>query len=119
VKKKNYGIIIMGWGPDFPTVQGYGWPLWHSKAILENGNNNFAMVDDPKIDKAFDDYSASLDEAEKTKIAGEINKMVMEGGYYLPFVFEKVLTWRSDRATNVYSSGAYSGQYDFASIGVK
>ena len=43
----------------------------------------------------------------------------MEGAYYLPFTFEKTLTWRSDRLTNVYSTYAYSGQYDFASIGVK
>ena len=52
VKKKNYGIIIMGWGPDFPSGQGYGMPLWHSKYILDNGNNNYAMIDDKKIDKA-------------------------------------------------------------------
>ena len=31
VKKKNYGIIIMGWGPDFPTGQGFGMPLWRQQ----------------------------------------------------------------------------------------
>ncbi|NED83282.1 ABC transporter substrate-binding protein, partial [Streptomyces sp. SID11233] len=38
VKSKNYGIIIMGWGPDFPSVQGYGQPLWDSRFTLDNGN---------------------------------------------------------------------------------
>ncbi|OEV05553.1 ABC transporter substrate-binding protein [Streptomyces oceani] len=119
VKKKNYGIIIMGWGPDFNSAQGYGKPLWHSDYILDNGNNNFAEIDDPKIDDAFAKFQSELDEKKKAKIAGELNKMVMEGAYYLPFTFEKMLTWRSSRLTNVYSTAAYSGQYDYVSLGVK
>ncbi|EST28226.1 hypothetical protein N566_22985 [Streptomycetaceae bacterium MP113-05] len=119
VKNKGYGIIIMGWGPDFNTVQGYGKPLWDSQFILENGNNNFALIDEPEIDQAFEDFIDTQDEAEKAKIAETVNHKVMEGAYYLPFTFEKILVWRSDRVTNVYSSYAYSGQYDFASIGVK
>ncbi|MFB7503820.1 ABC transporter substrate-binding protein, partial [Streptomyces broussonetiae] len=37
VQKKGYGIIIMGWGPDYPTVQGYGAPLWDSHFIQQRG----------------------------------------------------------------------------------
>lgn len=119
VKKKNYGIIIMGWGPDFPSVQGYGLPLWDSKYILSSGNNNFAMIDDKAIDGDFDKYVVEQDEAKKAQIATDINHKVMEGAYYLPFVFERFINWRSDRLTNVYSTDAYSGMYDFISLGVK
>ncbi|WP_256669277.1 ABC transporter substrate-binding protein [Streptomyces fulvorobeus] len=118
VKKKNYGIIIMGWGPDFPSVQGYGAPLWDSSYILESGNNNFAMIKDKAIDANFDKFSVELDREKKKAIATEINHQVMEGAYYLPFVFEKFINWRSARLTNVYSTDAYSGMYDFASLGV-
>ncbi|MFB7268905.1 ABC transporter substrate-binding protein [Streptomyces sp. NPDC056244] len=118
VKQKNYGIIIMGWGPDFPSVQGYGAPLWSSKYILDSGNNNFAMINDKAIDANFDKFSVELDAAKKEQIARDINHQVMEGGYYLPFVFEKFINWRSDRLTNVYTTDAYSGQYDFTSLGV-
>ncbi|WP_151483467.1 ABC transporter substrate-binding protein [Streptomyces albicerus] len=119
VKKKNYGIIIMGWGPDFPTVQGYGLPLWSGKYILESGNNNFALIKDKTIDGLFDDYVTELDEAKKTEISTEINHKVMEGGYYLPFVFEKFINWRSNRLANVYTTDNYSGQYDFVNLGLK
>ncbi|TPQ15750.1 ABC transporter substrate-binding protein [Streptomyces sporangiiformans] len=119
VKKKGYGIIIMGWGPDFPSVQGYGLPLWHSKYILESGNNNFAMIDDKTIDGLFGDYVKELDDAKKEQIATEINHKVMEGGYYLPFVFEKFINWRSNRLANVYTTDGYSGQYDFVNLGLK
>lgn len=119
VKKKGYGIIIMGWGPDFPTVQGYGLPLWDSDYILESGNSNYALIDDKTIDGLFDDYTTTLDDSGKTKIATEINHKVMEGGYYLPFVFEKFVNWRSDRLANVYTTDAFSGMYDFVNLGLK
>ncbi|MFJ8793877.1 ABC transporter substrate-binding protein [Streptomyces sp. NPDC102462] len=119
VKKKGYGIIIMGWGPDFPSVQGYGLPLWNSNYILESGNNNYALIKDKAIDGLFDDYVDTLDDAGKAKIATEINHKVMEGGYYLPFVFEKFINWRSSNLANVYTSDGYSGMYDFVNLGLK
>ncbi|GKQ41614.1 ABC transporter substrate-binding protein [Streptomyces sp. A012304] len=119
VKKKGYGIIIMGWGADFPSVQGYGLPLWNSKYILESGNNNYALINDKTIDGLFDNYVNTLDDAGKAKIATEINHKVMEGAYYLPFVFERFLNWRSSRLANVYTSDGYSGMYDFVNLGLK
>ncbi|MGI5378363.1 ABC transporter substrate-binding protein [Streptomyces sp. CA-251387] len=119
VKKKGYGIIIMGWGPDFPSVQGYGLPLWSSKYILESGNNNYALIKDKTIDGLFNQYVTTLDDAGKVKIATEINHKVMEGGYYLPFVFEKFINWRGNNLANVYTTDAYSGMYDFVNLGLK
>ncbi|MFD4575900.1 ABC transporter substrate-binding protein [Streptomyces sp. NPDC058417] len=119
VKKKGYGIIIMGWGPDFPSVQGFGLPLWNSKYIAESGNNNYALINDKTIDGLFDQYVTTLDDAGKTKISTEINHKVMEGAYYLPFVFEKFINWRSDNLANVYTSDGYSGMYDFVNLGLK
>ncbi|MFF7447038.1 MULTISPECIES: ABC transporter substrate-binding protein [unclassified Streptomyces] len=119
VKKKGYGIIIMGWGADFPSVQGFGLPLWDGSYILESGNNNFAMIDDKKINGLFDTYVKTQDDAGKLAIAKDINHAVMEGGYYLPFVFEKFVNWRGDRLANVYTSDNYSGMYDFVNLGLK
>ncbi|MFR9797088.1 ABC transporter substrate-binding protein [Streptomyces sp. MS06] len=119
VEKKGYGIIIMGWGPDFPTVQGFGLPLWDSKYILQSGNNNYALIKDKSIDGLFDSYVKELDNSKKTEIATEINHKVMEGAYYLPFTFEKFINWRSTRLTNAYTSDAYNGMVDFVNLGVK
>ncbi|MFS8201893.1 ABC transporter substrate-binding protein [Streptomyces sp. CWNU-52B] len=119
VKKKGYGIIIMGWGPDFPSVQGYGLPLWNSDYILESGNNNFALIKDKTIDGLFTSYTKELDDSKKAEISKEINHKVMEGGYYLPFVFEKFINWRSSNLANVYTSDGYSGMYDFVNLGLK
>ncbi|SEE53360.1 ABC transporter substrate-binding protein [Streptomyces sp. Ag109_O5-10] len=119
VAKKKLGIIIMGWGADFPTVQGFGAPLWDSSYILQSGNNNFGLIKDKTIDGLFNQYNAQQDEAKKTQIATEINHKVTEGAYYLPFTFERLLNWRSSRIANVYTTNAYSGYYDFVNIGLK
>jgi peptide/nickel transport system substrate-binding protein len=119
VAKKKLGIIIMGWGPDFPTVQGYGIPLWSSSYILQSGNNNYGLIKDKTIDGLFDSYNAELNEAKKTQLATEINHKVSDGAYYLPFVFERLLNWRCSRIANVYTTNAYSGYYDFVNIGLK
>ncbi|MYS81554.1 ABC transporter substrate-binding protein [Embleya scabrispora] len=118
VEKKGYGIIIDGWAADFPSVQGFGRPLWDSKYILESGNNNYALIKDEAIDELFDAYAKELDEGSKGRIARQINHKVMEGAYYLPFTYEKYLNWRSSRLTNVYMTDAYNG-YDFISLGLK
>ncbi|MFJ8494251.1 ABC transporter substrate-binding protein [Streptomyces sp. NPDC094038] len=119
VAKKKLGIIIMGWGADFPTVQGFGAPLWDSSYILQSGNNNFGLIKDKTIDGLFDQYNTAQDESKKTQIATEINHKVTEGAYYLPFTFERLLNWRSSRIANVYTTNAYSGYYDFVNIGLK
>ncbi|MGP3986445.1 ABC transporter substrate-binding protein [Streptomyces sp. 3N207] len=119
VKKKNYGMVLYGWGPDFPSGQGYGIELWHSSKIRDNGNNNYALIDDKKIDKGLDNAIAELDPEKAAEKYAKVNKDVMAGGYYLPLVYMKVVQWRSDRLTNAYASDSYSGWYDFASLGVK
>ncbi|MEX2983761.1 ABC transporter substrate-binding protein [Streptomyces sp. C36] len=118
VKSKGYGIIIMGWGADFPSGQGFLQPLTDGRFILDSGNNNYGEINDPAINKLYDQAIAETDPAKAGKLFQEANKKVTEGGWYLPFVFEKNIIWRSSRLTNVYTSDAYNGRYDYASLGV-
>ncbi|MFG2302251.1 ABC transporter substrate-binding protein [Actinacidiphila glaucinigra] len=119
VKSKGYGIIIMGWGADFPSGQGFLQPLVDSRFILESGNNNFAEIKDKAIDGLFDQALQQTDANAAAEIYKQINQKVSEGAYYLPFTFEKNIIWRSSRLTNVYTADAYNGRYDYASLGVQ
>ncbi|MFD3542099.1 ABC transporter substrate-binding protein [Streptomyces sp. NPDC058662] len=118
VKDKGYGIIIMGWGADFPTGQGFSQPLVDGRFILQSGNNNFSELNDPAINKLFDDAIAETDPAKAGDIYKAMNQKVSEAAVYLPFVYDKTITWRSSRLTNAYTSDAYNGRYDYASLGV-
>ncbi|MEU3060816.1 ABC transporter substrate-binding protein [Streptomyces subrutilus] len=118
VKEKGYGIIIMGWGADFPTGQGFSQPLVDGRFILQSGNNNFSELNDPAINTLFDQAIAETDPAKAGDIYKAMNQKVSEAAVYLPFVYDKTITWRSTRLTNAYTSDAYNGRYDYASLGV-
>ncbi|HET6484271.1 MAG TPA: ABC transporter substrate-binding protein [Actinoplanes sp.] len=117
VKKRGYGILITGWGADYPTGAGYMQPIADSRFILKNGNFNRAEIKNPEIDKLFDDAAASTDPAAAAKIYSDINHKIMDGAYLVPFVVDKALNYRNPRLTNVYIQEAY-GQVDFQALGV-
>lgn len=118
VKAKNYGIIIMGWGADFASGQGFLQPITDGRFILQSGNQNYPELNDPAVNKLYDDAIAEIDPAKAGKIYQEANKKIMEGAWYLPFTYEKNIIWRSSRLTNVYTADAWNGRYDYASLGV-
>ncbi|MFF4157347.1 ABC transporter substrate-binding protein [Streptomyces sp. NPDC001678] len=118
VKDKNYGIIIMGWGADFLSGQGFLQPITDGRFIQESGNQNYTELNDPEINKLYDQAIAEIDVEKAGKIYQEANKKVTEGAWYLPFVYDKTITWRSSRLTNAYTADSYNGRYDYASLGV-
>jgi peptide/nickel transport system substrate-binding protein len=117
VKKKGYGIIIYGWGADYPTGAGYMQPLADSRFIVANGNSNIPEIRDPAIDALFDQAAAETDPTKAAAIFTQINHKIMEGAYYLPFVVDKALNYRNPRLTNVYQQQALS-MIDFQALGV-
>jgi len=50
VHKKGWGIMIYGWGADFPTGYGYLAPLSMGAFLAQNGNVNLAEINDPAVD---------------------------------------------------------------------
>lgn len=118
VKDKGYGIIIMGWGADFPTGQGFLQPLVDGRFILQSGNNNFSELNDKSVNGLFDQALKETDPVKAGELYKQINTKVSEAAVYLPFTHEKNIIWRSSRLTNVYTADAYNGRYDYASLGV-
>lgn len=119
VKQRGYGINVTGWGPDFPTGQGFSQPLVDGRFILKNGNYNVPELNDARINKYFDEARAETDPAKAAEIYQQMNHRVSDLAVYVPLVYEKNFTWRSDRLTNFYSSDAYNGRYDYVSLGVE
>ncbi|MEU8680344.1 ABC transporter substrate-binding protein [Streptomyces sp. NPDC048611] len=117
VKKRGYGIVLASWGADFPTGQGFWPPLVDSRMRPPSGNYNVAEVDSPALDKLLDQAIAERDPDKAGETNAEINHKVAEGAYYLPLVYEKYVSWRGPRLTNVQVAPAYGG-YDFTRLGV-
>ncbi|MEU9792514.1 ABC transporter substrate-binding protein [Streptomyces sparsogenes] len=118
MKKRNYGLSMTGWGPDFPTGQGFEQPLIDGRFIQQTGNYNVSETNDPQINKYFDDALLETDPAKAGEIYKKINHAIADKAVQMPFLYEKNITWRSSRLTNAFSSAAYNGRYDYSQLGV-
>lgn len=117
VHQNGWGLIIQGWGADWPSAYGYLQPLVDGRTIVASGNNNFSEVNDPAINGLFDQMAAETDPKKVADLGSQVNKKVMEQALYLPEVFDKGFNYRNPRLTNVYVGPAY-GFIDFSSLGV-
>ncbi|MFI1199640.1 ABC transporter substrate-binding protein [Streptomyces sp. BHT-5-2] len=118
-KSNNVGLMMMQWGADFPTGYGYLQQILHGKAISQSGNSNLSQLDDPEINNLLDTAIANPDQAAREKAYGDIDRKAMEQAAIVPLTYFKVLLYRSPKATNMVSSSAWSGEYDYLNIGVK
>lgn len=117
VKKKGYGIIVMGWGADYNSGSGFLQPLVDGSFILPNGNNNYTMINDPEINGLFK-TAATKSPEEAAPFYTQINQKVMEKALYLPINFDKALVYHNPRLTNVYFNESF-GKIDLATVGIK
>ncbi|WP_030206676.1 ABC transporter substrate-binding protein [Streptomyces sp. NRRL S-87] len=117
VKKKGYGIIVMGWGADYNSGSGFLQPLVDGSFILPNGNNNYTMINDPEINGLFDKAADAATPEAAAPFYTDINKKVMEKALYLPINFDKAFVYHNPRLTNVYFNDSM-GKIDLATVGV-
>ncbi|WAP58466.1 ABC transporter substrate-binding protein [Streptomyces sp. S465] len=118
MKKRGYGLSMTGWGPDFPTGQGFSQPLIDGRFIEQTGNYNVSETNDPEINKFFDEALKETDPTKAGAIYQQMNHKVSDLAVQMPFIYEKNITWRSSRLTNAFSSAAYNGRYDYSQLGV-
>ncbi|MCX4532488.1 ABC transporter substrate-binding protein [Streptomyces sp. NBC_00841] len=117
VKKKGYGIIVMGWGADYNSGAGFLQPLVDGSFILKNGNNNYTMLNDKTVNGLFDQAAAAASPEAAAPFYTQINKAIMEKALYLPINFDKALVYRNPRLTNVFYQESM-GRLDLAVMGV-
>ncbi|GAA3447277.1 ABC transporter substrate-binding protein [Planomonospora venezuelensis] len=118
VHKNNLGIMIAGWGADWPSGFGFLSQIVDGRFIKASGNYNMMELNDPAVNELLDKGIQTTDATERNKIWGEVDKKVMESAAFLPFVYEKTLLFRPESLTNVYVHPAY-GMYDYTWLGVK
>ncbi len=116
VHKNGYGLMVAGWGADWPSGTGYLQPLIDKTFILPNGNYNLPEIADPQIQDLFAQAAKESDPVKAGQLYNQMNHIVMEGAYYLPITDDAALNYRNPRLTNVYVQQAY-GMIDFQALG--
>ncbi|MGW2783964.1 ABC transporter substrate-binding protein [Streptomyces populi] len=117
-KKENIGLEMMQWGADWPSGYGFLQQILNGSAIGESGNTNLSQYDNKDVNALLAKAIGTQDMAERNSIYTQIDKKTMDDAVLVPLTYFKVLLARPTNYTNLVSTAAFSGQYDYLNIGV-
>jgi peptide/nickel transport system substrate-binding protein len=114
----NLGLMVYGWGADWPDGFGFLSQIVDSRTIRASGGNSNLSVHIPEVDNMIDQAVAQTDTNRRNQMWAAIDKRVMEEAVVLPGVWAKAVTLRGTQTTNVFVSDAF-GQYDYTAMGLQ
>jgi len=115
--KQNVGLMMMQWGADWPSGYGFLQQILHGDAIGASGNTNLSQLDNKEVNSTLEKAIATQDETERNSLYTQIDKKTMDEAALVPLTYFKVLLYRPTTFTNLVSTAAFSGQYDYLNIG--
>ncbi|MET7457721.1 ABC transporter substrate-binding protein [Streptomyces sp. NPDC005574] len=116
-EKQNIGLIMMQWGADWPSGYGFQQQILNGKAISQSGNTNLSQYDNKDVNALLEKAIGTQDKAERDSLYTQIDKKTMDDAVLVPLTYFKVLLYRPTTYTNLVSTAAFSGQYDYLNIG--
>ncbi|MFF4631146.1 ABC transporter substrate-binding protein [Streptomyces griseorubiginosus] len=116
-KKQNIGLHMMQWGADWNSGYGFLQQILNGGAIGTSGNTNLSYLNDKQINEMLEKAIATEDDSARNALYAQIDKRAMDLGALVPLTYFKVLLYRPAGFTNLVSTAAFSGQYDYLNIG--
>lgn len=116
VHQHDLGIILGGWGADWPDGFGFLSQISDGRAIKSAGNSNLQEENNPQINQLLDKSTQTTDAAARTQIYTQIDQLEMADAVILPETYSKALLYRNPAVTNVFVTEAY-GMYDYTQMG--
>ncbi len=115
-RANNLGLMVHGWGADWPDGYGFLAQLVDSRTIRETGGNVNLSVRNPEVDALIDRAVGTQDTAAREQLWVEIDRKVMEDASILPGVWAKGLLFRPPNVTNVFVTDGFQ-MYDYLALG--
>ncbi|MBV8996758.1 MAG: ABC transporter substrate-binding protein [Pseudonocardiales bacterium] len=115
-KVNDLGLIVYGWGADWPDGYGFLAQIVDSRVIRATGGNTNLGIRDPAIDQMLDQALLATDTAAREQIWEGIDRKVMEEAFVLPGVWARGLLYRPPNLTNVFISDGFQ-MYDYLALG--
>jgi len=106
----------VGWLKDFADPETLLGPVFNGKNILQQGNSNFALLDDPAINKAMSEAEVINEPAERNAAWGEIDKMVTDTAAGIPWLWDTQPMLRSANVSGVVNQANAAWDLTFTSI---
>ncbi|WP_416071497.1 ABC transporter substrate-binding protein [Streptomyces sp. ME02-8801-2C] len=115
--ENNVGLMMMQWGADWPAGFGFLQQILNGSAIGASGNTNLSQFDDKSVNDLLGKAIGTEDKTAREGMYAEIDKKTMDAAALVPLTYFKVLLYRPANFTNLVSTAAFSGQYDYLNIG--
>ena len=116
LREHGIGIIMFGWGADFPDGYGFLQQILDGRAINPRGNQNMGELDDPEINELLDEGAACSDPVRRAQIWHRIDRLAMEHAVIVPYLYPRSLLYRAPETRNVLVTGSF-GMYDYVAMG--
>jgi peptide/nickel transport system substrate-binding protein len=115
-KSNGLGLMVYGWGADWPDGYGFLAQIVDSRVIRAGGGNTNLGVKDAAVDRMLDQALVTTDTAAREQIWVGIDRKVMEDAFVLPGVWTKGLLYRPPNLTNVFITDGFQ-MYDYPALG--
>ena len=106
----------VGWLKDFADPETLLGPVFNGKNILDQGNSNFALWNDPKTNALMDKAEVVNDPAERNKAWGEVDKALTEDAVSVPWLWDKQPMLESTNVNGVVNKANASFDLTFTSL---
>ncbi|MFJ3897584.1 MULTISPECIES: ABC transporter substrate-binding protein [unclassified Streptomyces] len=116
-EQQNIGLIMMQWGADWPSGYGFEQQILNGEAIGASGNTNLSQYDNKTVNDLLAKAIGTEDVTARNNMYAQIDKQTMSDAALVPLTYFKVLLARPANYSNLVSTAAFSGQYDYLNIG--
>ena len=106
----------VGWAKDFYDPQTLLDSTFNPAAILPENNSNYPQLDDPKLERQFEEASTLTDSAERARAYAEINKYITAQAPAVPYVWDKQANVRSKDVNGVINESNSVWDLSFVSL---
>lgn len=84
VMKGECELFRMGWIADYPSMDNFLYPLFHSS---EKGNNNMTFYANPEVDKILEKARSETDDEKRWELYAQAEKMILDDAPIVPIYF--------------------------------
>ena len=108
VRKGEADLFLTDWYADYPDPENFTYPLFHSRNAGTGGN--YAFLDDPVIDSLTLGLRTTIDEAEKLRLARQVDARLHELAPWIFLWFPMDLWARNPRVEGWDIPAIFNGQ---------
>ncbi|GAA4985054.1 ABC transporter substrate-binding protein [Actinopolymorpha pittospori] len=116
--KTEPGMMLFGWGADWPSGFPFLQPIFDGRQIPPQGNYNLAQLDDPAINAEFDAIAKITDPEQAAKRYGALDAKIGKEALTVPLYSTKDLALYGKNVKNAFVSD-WTGVYDVSMLSVK